>query len=291
MCIAHLLEILADFQLHVVADAFVLLDARIELVQVGLAVLIIVQRTRRQVEQFLHHAEHTLHTFCERRDLLLGLKYRKFGSTHEAGSNEVQAEVLFLIDTLRLDNPAYELLNLLDEPDEDKRIGHIEGGMESGKHKAQLGSIGHKRSSINRLLGHIHVVTYPTANEVDEWTEYEENPDYAEHVKEHVSESSATCLGVGRKGSEVRSDCRTDVLTEHKGDTLIDGQCTTRAEDHRDSHHSCTRLYAERQNAAQQQEDEGGEERCRIERREEVQQRFILSQVHLGARSTQCAQA
>ena len=75
VCIAHLLEVLANFQFHVIADAFVLLDARIEFVQVGLAVLVSVQCTRRQVKQFLHHAEHTLHAFCKRRDLLLGLEY------------------------------------------------------------------------------------------------------------------------------------------------------------------------------------------------------------------------
>ena len=203
----------------------------------------------------------------------------------------MQAEVLFLVDTLRLDNPAYELLNLLDEPDEDERVGHIECGVEGCKHKAQLGSIGHKCSSINGLLVHVHVVTYPTANHVDERTEYEENPDYAKHIEEHVCEGCTTCLGVGRKSCEVRSDCSTDVLTQHQCNTLIDGQCTTRAEDHRDGHHSCTRLYAESQNTAQQQEDDGGEERCRIERREEVQQCLILSEVHFGARSTQGTQA
>ena len=49
VCIAHLLEVLANFQFHVVADALVFLDTRIEFVQVGLAVLVGVQCTRRQV--------------------------------------------------------------------------------------------------------------------------------------------------------------------------------------------------------------------------------------------------
>ena len=189
----------------------------------------------------------------------------------------MQTEVLLLIDTLRLDNPANELLDLLDEPDEDERVGHIERGVERSKHKAQLGSIGHERSGIHGILAHVHVITYPTAYHIDERTEDEENPDYAEHIEEHVRKGCTTCLGVGRKGCEVRGDCRTDVLAQHQCDTLIDGQGATRTENHRDGHHRCTRLHAERQDTAQHQEDDGGEERRRVERREEVQQRFILS--------------
>ena len=54
----------------------------------------------------------------------------------------MQTEVFFLIDLLGLDDPADELLDLGDEPDEDEGVGDIERGVESRQHEAQLGSIG-----------------------------------------------------------------------------------------------------------------------------------------------------
>ena len=83
---------------------------------------------------------------------------------------------------------------------------------------------------------------------------------FTEEVEEHVRQGSATGLRIGREGCQVRGDGGSDVLTHHQGDTLIDGQCTTGAENHRDGHHGSRRLYAEGHDATQQQEDQRGEE-------------------------------
>ena len=61
----------------------------------------------------------------------------------------MQAELIFLIDLLRLDSPAYESLNLWNKPDEDERIDHIKAGMESSQNETQFGSIGQEHARIH----------------------------------------------------------------------------------------------------------------------------------------------
>ena len=109
-------EILGDLEFHIIGDTFVFLDAGEELVEVASLRILLVRGTRRKREQFANHAEHALHTFGERLDFLLSLKHGELRRLHEASRNEVQAEVFFLVDLLRLDHPAYESLNLRDEP-------------------------------------------------------------------------------------------------------------------------------------------------------------------------------
>ena len=64
MGIAHLVEVFGNLNLHVVGDAFILLNAREQLIEVlaTLLAFLLAGVGRRLVEQFLHHAEHTLHT-------------------------------------------------------------------------------------------------------------------------------------------------------------------------------------------------------------------------------------
>ena len=45
----------------------------------------------------------------------------------------MQAEVLFLVDLLRLDDPADEFLNLRDEPDEDGGVDNVETSVDGLK--------------------------------------------------------------------------------------------------------------------------------------------------------------
>ena len=75
-----------------------------------------------------------------------------------------------------------------------------------------------------------------------------------------MGKGGSTCLRIGRHGCKVGSDGGTDVLTHHEGNTLIDGQHTTRTEYHGDGHHCCRRLDTEREYTTQEKEDNGGEE-------------------------------
>ena len=64
----------------------------------------------------------------------------------------MQTEVLLFINLLRFDNPADKLLNLRNEPYQDKGIHHIEAGMESGKHETQLGGISKKGMATSQFF-------------------------------------------------------------------------------------------------------------------------------------------
>ena len=123
MRITHLVEILRNLNLHVVGDAFILLDAGIELdklIVVGLA------------QEFLHHAEHTLDALCETVNLLLSLQYRDFRSLHDTALDEAQTEIVLVGILFWTDNLAYQLLYLRDKPNQDKGVGEVERGMEGG---------------------------------------------------------------------------------------------------------------------------------------------------------------
>ena len=110
----------------------------------------------------------------------------------------MQTEVFFLVDLLGLDDPAYEFLNLGDEPNQDKGIDHIERGMECSKHEAQLGCIGQESGSTCSILCHINVITYPSAHHINERAEHKQNPDDAKHIEEHVRQGRPSCLRVRR---------------------------------------------------------------------------------------------
>ena len=124
--ITHILQILGNLKFHIIADALIFLNTGVELVEVLLVVLLLTTLTRREVKQFLHHAKHTLHTVGESLYLLLSLQHREFRRLHDTSRNEVQTEVFLLVHLLRLDNPAYKLLNLGDEPDQDTSVNHVE---------------------------------------------------------------------------------------------------------------------------------------------------------------------
>ena len=162
MGVAHLIEIFGNLYLHIVGDALILLDTRIELDKFLLVLL---------DEQLTHHTEHALHALRERLNLLLCLQHRELRRLHEAGSNKVQAEVFFLVHLLRLDNPAYEALNLRDEPNQDERVDHIKAGMEGCQYERQFGGIGEIGFCSGGLLRHHGVVTYHAADQVDEGPE------------------------------------------------------------------------------------------------------------------------
>ena len=202
----------------------------------------------------------------------------------------MQAELIFLIHLLRPDNPADEALDLGDEPDKDKGIRHVEGCVEGSKHKAQLSRVGQEHAGLNGLFLHIDIIAYPSAYHIDERTEDEQDPDDTKHVEEHVSQSSTTSLCVCRHRSEVWGNGGSDVLTHHQRDTLIDRQGAAGAENHRDSHHGCRRLYTEGHHTTQEQEYQGGEERVRIKRGEEIEQSLILTQMHLRSRHAEGSQ-
>ena len=126
MRIAHLVEIFGNLYLHVVRDAFVFLYAAIEFYKlffIGLA------------KKRLHHAEHALDALCKTMDFLLCLQDRDFRCLHDTALDKAQAEVVLIGILLRTDNLAYQLLYLWNEPNQDKGIGEVEGGMEGGKHK------------------------------------------------------------------------------------------------------------------------------------------------------------
>ena len=110
----------------------------------------------------------------------------------------MQAEVLFLVHLLWLDNPAYKALYLWDKPYQDKGVCHIEARVECGQHKAQFGSVCKEYTSLNSTLGHRYVVANHAANGIDEGTEHKQNPNHTKHVEEHVGEGSSAGLSVGR---------------------------------------------------------------------------------------------
>ena len=121
MRITHLVEVVCDFNLHVVADALILFDAVIRL-QERLFFLL--------HEQTAHHSEHSLYAFCEAGYLFLRFKHGEFGGLHDTGLNEMQAEFVFIGLFFGFDDIAYYLFNLLDETYQNCRIDDVECRME-----------------------------------------------------------------------------------------------------------------------------------------------------------------
>ena len=195
----------------------------------------------------------------------------------------MQTEVLFLVHLLGFDDPAYKALNLRNKPDEDESVHHIEGGVEGGQHKRQFSGVGDKGFSAYDALLHRHIIANPSTNHIDERTEYKEHPQHTEEVEEHMGECSAAGLRVGREGCQVGRNGSADILTHHQCNTLVNGQGTAGAENHRDGHDSSRGLHTESEDAAQKQEDKRSGKGLGIERGEEIQHRLILAQVHFRA--------
>ena len=87
------------------------------------------------------------------------------------------------------------------------------------------GCQGKGQALINRHIINIHMediitdIIYCPDHSIDEPIENHQNPQHAEDIKEHVCQGCATCLRIGRKGSQIRSNGRTDILTQHQSDT------------------------------------------------------------------------
>ena len=218
-----------------------------------------------------------MHTVGERLYLFLCLEHGELRGLHETSCNEVQTEVLFLVGFLSLDHPAYETLDLWDEPDQDEGVGHIKTGMEGCQYERQFGGVAQECLCGGVFLGHRDIISHHATNHIHERTEDKENPEHAEEVEEQVGQCRPSCLCVGRHGSKVRGDGGADILTHYQCDTLIDRQHTARAEDHRDSHHGCRRLHAEGEHTTQQEEYQCGGEGVGIEGCEEVEHSLLLA--------------
>ena len=115
----YLVQIVGDFQFHVITDVFILFDTAEELVE-----FVFVGR----VKQFIQHTEHTAHTFREEVDFLAGLNDGKFRSRKQTTGNE--AEAVFFLHFLLWDNLANGLFDEFHEPNQDQYVTDIEGGME-----------------------------------------------------------------------------------------------------------------------------------------------------------------
>ena len=232
----------------VVADAFVLLDAGKELHEVVLFL---------HLEQVGHHIEHLAGTDRKQADFLAGLKQGKFGSAHKARADEVQAGVFFLVALLGLDYATYELLDELDEPNLEERIGNIERGVERGKHHGNFRKV---RSIAFVARANRQVVAHHMANSRKEPLEDNDYPAHADDVDGKVSECGTTGLRIGRKRHDVCRNSGTDVLAEHEHNALVDVEHASRAEDHRNGHDGGRRLHAQGKHRTHHEEEERIEE-------------------------------
>ena len=201
--ITHGVEILGNLQFHIIGYALVLLNTGEKFIEVTCPIVFLVSGTGRESKQLTHHAKHTLHTIRERLDLLLSLENRELWGLHETGCNEMQAEILFFINFLRLDNPAYKFLNLRNKPNKNKSVCHIESRMEGSKHETQLSRISQEETALNGIFIHRHIIAYPSADHIDERTEDKQNPDDTEDIEEHMSQCCATSLRIGRHCCQV----------------------------------------------------------------------------------------
>lgn len=163
--------------------------------------------------------------------------------------------------------------------------------MERGQHHAQFRGVGEEGGVPRALRSHRDIVAHEAAHEIDERAEQQQYPADAEQVEEHVGEGGAARLRVCRERGDVRGHGGADVLAHHERDALVDGQHAARAEYHCYRHDGCRRLHAHGEDAADYQEHERGGEARGVERREEVEHRLVLAEVHVDARLAQRAEA
>ncbi len=263
--IRHVVEVVGDLYLHVVGDALVLLDTGEEFGEGGIV---------GRAEQFAYHTKHTLYAVGEGLYLFLCLKHGEFGGLHDAGRDETQTEVFFLLFLARGDDAADEFLDLGDKPDEEGRVAHVERGVEGGQHDREFVGVD------TTLVG---VIAYKRADEVDEGIEEGEHPDDTRNVEHQVGEGSAAGLGIGSEGGEIGCERGADIFTHDQGDTHIDGEHTAGAEYHGDGHESGRRLEDAGEDGSDNEEREDGEITVFVERTEEVDDSLVVGEVHLLA--------
>ena len=99
VCIGDLFQIRGDLYLHIVGDALVFLYTGEQLGELLVVFL---------GEELTHHSKHPLHTLAEADNLFLGFEHRELRRLQETSGNEMQAEILLIINLLRLDYPANE---------------------------------------------------------------------------------------------------------------------------------------------------------------------------------------
>ena len=169
MLIAHLLQIFRNLQLHIVGYRLVALDARI----LALALLLVPL-----VDKHAGHPEHTVHALCKMHNLLLSLKHRYLRRLHHTTVDEVQRDGLFGLSLALRQKSADDLLHLGNQPDEQRRIEHIEASVEHSQHD---------RYPL-RLTSHRGIVAHETAHHIDKGIEHHEHPDDAKHIEHQMSQ-------------------------------------------------------------------------------------------------------
>ena len=194
----------------------------------------------------------------------MSLEDGEFGGLHDARSDEVQTEILFLVDLLRLNDPADEALNIRNEPYLEQGIGDVEGRVEGCEGHGSLDG------EVGLISRHRGIEASDIADQRKERLQQNQAPQDAQDVDCHVGKGCAAGLRVGTQRDDVGRDGGADVLAEHEHDTLVNMEDASRAEHHRDGHDGCRRLHAERENRAHQQEEQGIEERRLVEVLEEL---------------------
>ena len=122
-------------------------------------------------------------------------------------------------------------------------------------------------------------------------TEYAEYPQHTEDVEYHVRHRRSSRLRVGGECCHVGSYGGTDVLTHHERNTLIDRQYAGGTENHRNRHDGCRTLHTHGQDTTNDQEGDGSLETMWVEAGEELQNRLVMSQIHVDTGLAKCTQA
>ena len=263
--VRHVVEILGDLHLHIVGDALILLDARVELHKLVVVLL---------TQQLAHHAKHAVDTLGKALDLLLGLKHRELGRLHDTRRDETQTEIVLVLVGLGFPYPAAHARHLLHEGQEQDGVADVETGVEGSQREGEL--CGGMRE---RGVGGVE--THESARHVDEVAEHCEHPDDAHHIEEQVAEGGAARLGVGRERHEVGRERGADVLAHNQRDAEVNGQVGLRAEHHGDGHERRGALQDARQDGAKEQEQQDGGEAIGVEAGEEGLQGAHLLGWHL----------
>ena len=274
VCIAHHVQVLGNLNLHRVADILVFLNARIELAEIVLV---------GGGKQFSHKSEHALYAVGKRGNLFLCLQYRELGGFHNGVATDVaQAELLFSVTALGLDDAAHQFLYLRYEPYQCEGVGHVEAGVEGCQHNGQFGC--QLRSGKVVIVG---VIAHHGAHHIDKGIEQAEHPQHANQVEHQMRRGSSPCLCVGSQCGKVGSGGGTDVLAHDQGDAKVDGQHARGAEQDGDGHHGCRRLHDAGDDGADGKEDKDGEVALCVERAEEADDRGVVLQVQLLACRTE----
>ena len=271
MGISYLPDVASDLVLHAVAELLCLPDPLEELAE-GLLVSSGIE--------LLHLAEHALHLLSEHNYLLLRLQHGDFRGLHETAADELQAEFLFFLSLLGLDDGAHKPLYLGDKPDEDSGVHHVEGRVEGRQGERKL----HRTLAFG---GRIH--PHDATDHAHEGEEQGEHPQYAEHIEEQVRHCRPAGLGIGGHGREVGGHRGADVLSHNEGYALKDGNGAGRTEYHRDGHQRSGRLHEGGQYGTDEEEQQDGAV-VGLEAGEEVYDGRLAGEIHLHTRGLQHTQ-